>query len=175
MSFMRGDIISIPTAANENAIKASWLIILSVRNYGIGVLFSTSSIWNMGSSTMGTPFGVVLAVVLPALSFSCNFFASSLFSCLVSLALYGCAPLYLGESMRCLSFFFLLNFLVWSFFFSHSFGHPLNFILGEKLFATFRICQWCGWLGWYDTWCVIARHASMHPWCGPYVGLSGWR
>ena len=85
LSFMRGDILSIPTVANENVIKASWLIILGVRNDGIGVPFSTCSIWNMGSSTMGTRFGVVLAVVMPDLRSSFNFFASSLFSCLVSL------------------------------------------------------------------------------------------
>ena len=65
LSFMRGDILSIPTAANENAIKASWLIILGVLKDGIGVPVSTGSIWNMGSSTMGIPFDV-LAVVLPA-------------------------------------------------------------------------------------------------------------
>ena len=40
----------------------------------------------MGFSTMGTRFGVVLALVLLALRFSFNFFASSLFSCLVSLS-----------------------------------------------------------------------------------------
>ena len=66
MSFMMGNVLSIPTAANENAIKASWLIILGVRKDGLGFPFSTGSIWNMGSSTMGTPFGGVLAVVLPA-------------------------------------------------------------------------------------------------------------
>ena len=86
LSFMRGDILSIPTAANENIIKASWLIILGVWNDGLGVPFSTCSIWNMGSSTMGTRFEGVLAVVLPALRFSFNCFASSLFSCLVSLS-----------------------------------------------------------------------------------------
>ena len=101
MSFMSGNILSIPTAANENAIKDSWLIIIGVQNDGIGVLFSTGSIWNMGSSTTGNHFGVVLAVVLPDLSFSCNFFASSIFSYLFSLALSGCAPLSSGESMCC--------------------------------------------------------------------------
>ena len=65
---MRENILSIPTAANENAIKASWLIVLGVRKDGIEVPFFTGSIWNMGYSTMGTPFGV-LAVVLPASSF----------------------------------------------------------------------------------------------------------
>ena len=43
-------------------------------------------IWNMGSSTSGTCFGVVLAVFLSYLRLSFNFFASSLFSCLVSLS-----------------------------------------------------------------------------------------
>ena len=73
LSFMSGNILFIPTAANEKASKASWMIILGVQNDGIGVPFSTGSIWNMGSSTMGTPFGVVLEVVMPALSFSCIF------------------------------------------------------------------------------------------------------
>ena len=183
---MMGNIFSIPTAANENAIKSSWLNTLGVWKDGIRVSFSTGSIWNMGSSTMGTPVGV-LAVVLPSSIFYCNVFASSLFPCLVSLSLSGCALLSSGKSMRCLIFVLLLNFLVWSFFFSHSFGHPLNFghllnfghplnlALGEKIFANFRICDWCGWIGWYDTWCVIVRHTSMHPCCGLYVGLSGWR
>ena len=112
LSFMRGDILSIPTAANENIIKASWLIILSVRNDGLRVPFSTCSIWNMGSSTMGTRFEGVLAVVLPALRFSFNCFASSLFSCLVSLSF-------------------------WSFFFSHFFGHPLNLTLWGKTLCLF--------------------------------------
>ena len=44
LSFMRGNIISIPTDSNENAIKASWLIILGVRNDGLGVPISTFSI-----------------------------------------------------------------------------------------------------------------------------------
>ena len=74
MYFMRGDIISLPTAANENSIKASWLIILGVWNDGLGVPFSTCYIWNIGSSTWETRFGVVLAVVLSALRFSFNFF-----------------------------------------------------------------------------------------------------
>ena len=89
LSFMRGDIISIPTSANENAIKASWLIILGVWNDGIVVPFYTCYICKMGSSTIGT-FFVVLAVVLPALRFSFNFFASSLYSCLVSLSFLEC-------------------------------------------------------------------------------------
>ena len=67
--FMRGGIISIPTVANENSIKASWLIILGVRTDGLGVPFSTCSIWNMGSSKLGDFFGVVLAVFLSALRF----------------------------------------------------------------------------------------------------------
>ena len=48
MSFVRGNIIFIPTAASENAINASWLIILGVRNEGLGVPCSTCSIWNIG-------------------------------------------------------------------------------------------------------------------------------
>ena len=86
MYFVRGDILFIPTASSENAINASWLIILGVRNDGIGVPCSTCSIWNMGSSTTGTCFGVVLAVFLSASRFSLNFFARSLFSCLVFLS-----------------------------------------------------------------------------------------
>ena len=86
LSFMMGNILSIPTAANENAIKASCLIIIGVRNDGLGVPCSTCYIWNMGSSTMVTRFGVVLAVVMSALRF--KFFASSLFSCLVSLSFF---------------------------------------------------------------------------------------
>ena len=66
---MRGDILFVPTAANENAIKASWLIILGVWTDGLGVPFSTCSIWNMGSSKLGDFFGVVLAVFLSALRF----------------------------------------------------------------------------------------------------------
>ena len=77
---MRGDILFIPTAASENAINASWLIILWVQNDGLGFPCSTCSICNMGSSTMGTCFGVMLAVFLSALRFSFNFFSRSLFS-----------------------------------------------------------------------------------------------
>ena len=86
MSFMRGNVLSIPTAANENAIKASWLIILGVWNDGLGVPFSTCSIRSMGSSTTLTRFGVMLAFVLSAL---CFLFVSaiSVFSCLASLSL----------------------------------------------------------------------------------------
>ena len=131
MSFMRGDILSIPTAANENAIKASWMIILGVCKDGIGVPFSAGSICNMGSSTMGTPI-CVLAVVLTDLSFSCNFFASSLFSCLVSLALSGCAPLYSGDYMRCLSFFLSFELLGLEFPFLALFLPPSEFDIGAK-------------------------------------------
>ena len=46
---MMGNIHSIPTAANENAIKYSWLTTLGVQKDGIGVPFYTGSIWNMGS------------------------------------------------------------------------------------------------------------------------------
>ena len=86
LSFVRGDILFIPTAANENTINSSWLIILGDRNDGIGVPCYTCSIWNMISSTTGTCFGVVLAVFLSALRFSFVFFARSLFSCLVFLS-----------------------------------------------------------------------------------------
>ena len=114
LSFMRGNILSIPTAANENVIKASWLIIIGVRNDGIGVPFPTCSIWNMGSSTTGTCFEVVLVVFLSALRFSYNVL-----------------------TVLCFHVFFTFRFL--SFFFSHSFDHSLNLLLGEKLFATFII------------------------------------
>ena len=108
--------ISVPTAAKENAIKASWLIILGVQNDVLGVPFSTCSIWNMGSSTTGTRFGVVPAVFHSALRFSFNFFASSLFSCLVSLSFF--------------EFRFLT--LLWP---------PSDSAIGGgKLFTTFRIC-----------------------------------
>ena len=69
----------------------------------------------------------------------------------------------------------LFHFRFLSLFLLLSFGHPLNLLLGGKLFAAFPIFQWYGWLGWHDTWCVIARHAIMHPWCGPYVCARGWR
>ena len=115
LSFMRGGIISISTAANENAIKSSWLIILGVQNDGLGVPFSTCSIWNMGSSTTRTSFGVVIAVFLSALHLSFNFFSPVLY------------------------FHVLFPFCFWSFFLSHSFGHTLNLLLGGKLFAAFRI------------------------------------
>ena len=150
VAFYEGEYFSIPTAANENSIKASWLIILGVRNDGLGVTFYTCSIWNMGSYTMGTCFGAVLEVFMSALRFSFNFFASSLFSCLVSLSF--------------LEFLFLT--LLWT---------PSESDIGGKIFATFRICYFCGWLGWYDTWYVVACHARMHPRCGPYVGTRGWR
>ena len=86
LSFVRGNIIFIPTAANENAINTSWLIIIGVRKDGLGVPYSTCSIWNIGSSTTGTCFGVVRAVFLSDLRFSFIFFVSSLFTCLVSLS-----------------------------------------------------------------------------------------
>ena len=83
---MRRGILFIPTAASENAINASWLIIIGVRNDGLGVPCSTCSIWNIGSSPTGTCFGVVLTLYLSALRSSFNCFASSLFSCLVFLS-----------------------------------------------------------------------------------------
>ena len=86
MSFVRGNILFIPTDACENAINASWLIIIGVRNDGLGVPCSTCSIWNIGSSPTGTCFGVVLTLYLSALRSSFNCFASSLFSCLVFLS-----------------------------------------------------------------------------------------
>ena len=134
MSFMSGNIHSIPTVANENAIKASCLIIIGVWNDGIGVPFYTGYIWNIGSSTMGTLFGVLLAVVLPALSFSCNFFASSLFSCLVSLARSGCASLSSCESMRCLIFCLSFELLGLEFLSLALFWPPSEFgIVGKTL------------------------------------------
>ena len=113
---MRGCILYIPTAANKNAIKDSWLIILGVRNDGLGVPFSTFYIWNIGSSTMATCFGVMLAFFLSALRFSFNFFVRSLFSCLVFLSF--------------LEFLFLTFLLTPS---EYSIG-------GGGLFATFSIC-----------------------------------
>ena len=61
MYFVRGGILFIPTAASENAINASWMIIIGVQNDGLGVPCSTCSIWNIGFSTTGTCFGVLLA------------------------------------------------------------------------------------------------------------------
>ena len=114
LSFMRGDIIFIPTAASENAIKASWLNILRVQNEGLGVPCYMCSILNIGFSTTGTCFGVVLAFYLSALRSSFNVFARSLFSCLV-----------------------FLSFLV--FIFLSLFWPPSESdIGGGKLFATFR-------------------------------------
>ena len=116
MYFMRGFILSIPTVANENLIKASWLIIPDVRNDALKVPFSTCSIWNMGSSTTGNCFGVVLAVFLSDLRFSFKFFASSLFPCLVSVSFFE----------------FLFLTLLWT---------PYESAIGGGgLFATFRIC-----------------------------------
>ena len=66
LSFVRGDILFIPTTTNENAINAYWLIILGILNDGRVVPCSTCSIWNMGSSTTGICFGVVLALYLSA-------------------------------------------------------------------------------------------------------------
>ena len=126
-----GNILSIATASNENSIKASWLIILGYLKVGIGVPFSNGYIWNMGSSTMGIPFGV-LTVVLPASSFSCNVFARSLFACLVSLALSCCATLSSGESMRCLIFRLSFDLLGLEFLFLTLFWPPSEFgIVGE--------------------------------------------
>ena len=56
LSFVRGDIIFIPTADSENVIKASWLIILRVQTEGLGVPCSTCSIWNI----CFIPRGIVL-------------------------------------------------------------------------------------------------------------------
>ena len=67
LSFVMENILFIPTAASENAINASWLIILGVWNDGLGVPCSTCSIWNIGFSTTVTCFGVVLALYLSAL------------------------------------------------------------------------------------------------------------
>ena len=84
--FCEGDIIFIPTASSENAINASWLIILGVQNADLGVPCSTCSIWNIGFSTLEICFGVLFALYLSALRSSFDFFASSLFSCLVFLS-----------------------------------------------------------------------------------------
>ena len=62
LSFVRGGILFIPTAASENAINSSWMIILGVRNDGLGVPFSTCSIWDIGFSTTGTGLGDVLSL-----------------------------------------------------------------------------------------------------------------
>ena len=67
LTFVRGNIIFIPTTANENEINASWLIIIGVWNEGLGFPCSTCSIWNIEFSTTGTCFGVVLALYLSAL------------------------------------------------------------------------------------------------------------
>ena len=116
------------------------MIILGFLKGGIGVIFSAGSIWNMFYSTMGTPFGVVLAVVLPDLSFSCNVFSSSLSVCLVSLALSGCASLSSGESMPCLIFRHSFELLGLEFLFLTLFWPPSEFgIVGKKLFTTFCI------------------------------------
>ena len=73
--------------ANVPAVECPWLIILGVRNDGLGVTCSMWSIWNIGFSTTGTCFGILLALYLSALRSSFNFFASSLFFCLVFLSL----------------------------------------------------------------------------------------
>ena len=77
----------------------------------------------MGSSTTGTRFGVVLAVFLSSLCFSFNF----------SPVLY---------------FHVLFPFCFWSLFVSHSFGHTLNLLLGEKSLppSVFAI-DVGGWIG----------------------------
>ena len=108
MFFCAGGYSVYPSAANENAINASWLFIIGFQNDGLEVSCSTCSIWIMGSSTTGTSFGVIIALFLSALRSSFNFFATSLFSCLFS-------------------------FHFWILFFSHSFDHPLNLLLGKKI------------------------------------------
>ena len=59
--FCEGDILFILTAASENAINASWMIILGVRNDGLGVTYSTCSIWNISFLLLG----LVLESCLP--------------------------------------------------------------------------------------------------------------
>ena len=83
---MRGNILFIPTAASENDIKASWLMILGVWNDSLGFPCSMCSICNISFSTTGICFGIVLALYLYALCSSFNFFSSSLFFCLVFLS-----------------------------------------------------------------------------------------
>ena len=132
LSFMRGHIVSIPTAANENEIKASWTIILGVLNDGRGVTFSICSIWNMGSSTLGTRFGVVLALVLSAFRFSFKFFVSSLFSRLGYLSLSVSAPFSSGESMQCLIFCLSFELLGLDFIFITLLWPPSESDIGGK-------------------------------------------
>ena len=83
------------TAASENAINTSWLIILGVRNDGLGVPCSTCSIWNIGF----LPLVIVLESCLP-----CTFL------------------IYVRHLIfsRVLYFSALFSFHFWSLFFSHS-------------------------------------------------------
>ena len=104
---MMGCNLFIPTAASENAINAFWLIILGVWTDGLGVPCSTCPIWHMGFSITGICVEVVLVV----------FLSDSCFSLIFSRGLY---------------FLVLFFFHFWSLFFSHSFGHPLKLVLGEK-------------------------------------------
>ena len=53
LSFVRGNILFIPTAASDNAINASCLIILWVWNDGLEVPCSMCSIWNTGFLLLG--------------------------------------------------------------------------------------------------------------------------
>ena len=72
-----------------------WLIMRGVRNVRIGVLSAFRPGWNDSSIKCGSTW--VVGGARLAASFSCIFFACSLFSCLVSLALTGCATLSTGE------------------------------------------------------------------------------
>ena len=81
MSFMIGNILSIPTAANEKAINASWMIMRGVRNVGIIVLSSFCPGWNdlsINAVQLGLLVGIVLGQVSlapssPVLYFSVSF------------------------------------------------------------------------------------------------------
>ena len=63
---MIGKILSIPTAANEKAINASWMIMRGVRNVGIGVLSAFCPGWNdlsINAVQLGLLVGIVLGQV----------------------------------------------------------------------------------------------------------------
>ena len=86
LSFVRGNTIFIPTTASENTINASWLIIIGVRNDGLGVPCSTCSNLEYGFLYNEDLFCSRASVFMSDLRFSFNFFARSLFSCLAFLS-----------------------------------------------------------------------------------------
>ena len=116
LSFMIGKILLIPTAANENAISAFWLITLRVWNDGIAVLCVISSGWNT-LLIMGTSSVMLACYLFDALSAQV-FLASSLFAYLVSLALTDCVTLSTGEKICLFITLFLWNCLISDFSFS---------------------------------------------------------